>query len=87
MPKVYMTEKDRRRADSERERRRQDICLAGELRQAAKNSKVSYKDLAKRAEVSIGTVQKAMNKPNEMRIDILRRICFEVGVNLQIYAE
>jgi len=87
MPKVYMTEKDRRRADTEKDNRRQDICLAGELRQAAKNLKVSYKDLAKRAEVSIGTVQKAMNNPNEMRIDILRRICFEVGVSLQIFAE
>ncbi len=83
MPKIFLTSEERRRAEADKKNRRQDSGLVYELREAVKG-KYTYEELAQRAGVGKSTVQKAFNKPSEMRVDLLRKICYAAGVQLEI---
>lgn len=87
MPKVYMTIEERKRADDEIRNRKTDKLLIMDLREAKKGLGFDYDEVARRAGVGRQTVCKAFNEPGKMRIDLLRKICFAVGVKLEISAE
>lgn len=87
MPKVYMTIEERKRAEYETQARREYKLLMSDLREKKKENGLDYREIARLAGVSFVTVSKAFNEPDKLRVDMLRRICFVVGVRLELTAE
>lgn len=87
MPKVYLSNEERRRAENESRSRKDDKLLMSDLRESKKAHGLDYQEIARRSGVSTATVCKAFNEPAKMQIDILRRICYATGVRLEISTE
>ena len=85
MPRVNLTLTQQREAEAKKLYRKQDGILLYEMNLA--KGKATYEEIARKAGVGKSTVQKAFNRPNDMRIDLLRKICLALGVRLEIYAE
>lgn len=81
MPRVYLTLEEKKKSDAEKEFRKQDRLLRGAI-----NEKINctYEELAQKAGVSKSTIQKFVNNPTGLRIDLLRKCCFAAEIPLII---
>ncbi|MBR3960843.1 MAG: hypothetical protein IKK13_01360 [Clostridia bacterium] len=86
MPKVVLTLEEKRRAEAEKEFRRQDRILRDIIREKV-HRKISYDELAAKAGVGRNTVHKFMTHPELMRIDLLRKCCIAAEIPLVIAGE
>ncbi len=86
MPKVVLTLEDKRRAEMEKDFRRQDRLLRDVIREKVLR-KISYDELAEKAGVGRGTVQKFVNHPEQLRVEHLRKCCIAADIPLVISGE
>ena len=86
MPKVILTVEDKRRAEMEKDFRRQDRLLRDVIREKVLR-KISYDELAAKAGGGRGTVQKFVNHPEQLRVEHLRKCCIAADIPLVISGE
>lgn len=87
MPRCYVTLEQRRKSNFEKQSRMENALVGKELKTAMKKNKLRYDDLCRVAEISNGTLSKAIHNPQSLNLDKLRKICYSAGLNLTIDVE
>lgn len=87
MPKVYITLEQKRQAEFDRQNRLENALLGSEIKTAMKQNKIRYPELCQKADVSNGTLSKAINNPQELNLSRLRKICYCAGLKLKVEVE
>ncbi len=83
MPKIYLTFDDKRKAEYEKEFRKQDRILRDIIREKVYR-KIPYDELAKKANVGKSTIQKFVNHPEQLSLPLLRKCCIAADIMLCI---
>ena len=89
MPKI-LTMAERRASEQRRFNRQQDNNVRIVLLQAKKTQKLTYNEIAQKANVGVSTVQKALDVSKSLdsiELDKLRKVGFALGVSLKLCAE
>ena len=89
MPKI-LTMAERKASEQRRFNRQQDNNVRIVLLQAKKTQKLTYNEIAQKANVGVSTVQKALDVSKSLdsiELDKLRKVGFALGVNLKLCAE
>lgn len=90
MPKTYLTLAERIKAETIRYNHSQDGSLRLELLKAKKNQKLTYKELAEKANVGVSTVRKILDVSIDLgtiELDKLRAVCGALDVRLKFCTE
>ena len=90
MPKVYLTLRERQEAEYRKFYKKQFALLKIELKQAQKESNVTYEEISKAQGISKGTVQKVLCPTTDLQsisLENLIAVCNALGVKLTICAE
>lgn len=83
MPRVFLTSEEKRISEMQKEFRKQDRILRDIIREKV-YGKITYEDFAIKAGVGKSTVQKFMNRPDQMALPMLRKCCIAAEIPLAL---
>ena len=90
MPRTYLTLEQKQKAEQMYFNNKQDNELRVALLQAKKTQKLTYKELAQKADVGESTARKALDVSvnlGTIELDKLRKVCGALGVRLRLCTE